>query len=107
MTICQRKVAQRVAEVGRRLNRVSTHDSLLGRAVDGWIRHRHEWTIQANVCLVKWVLKEGHAMPQLPTHANYDPFAKQKAQAKTGRIPIKVVAAETVKKPEWIRVKAG
>ena len=39
--------------------------------------------------------------------AVYDPSAKQKAQAKTSRIPIKVVAAETLKKPDWIRVKAG
>jgi lipoic acid synthetase len=38
----------------------------------------------------------------------YDATVKQKAQAKTSRIPIKVVAAETVlKKPDWIRVKAG
>jgi lipoyl synthase len=37
----------------------------------------------------------------------YDPTAKQKAQAKTARIPIKVVAAETLKKPDWIRVKAA
>ncbi len=37
----------------------------------------------------------------------YDPSAKQKSQAKTARIPIKVVPAETLKKPEWIRVKAG
>ncbi len=37
----------------------------------------------------------------------YDATAKQKAQAKTARIPIKVVAAEVLKKPEWIRVKAG
>jgi len=41
------------------------------------------------------------------TPGNYDANAKQKAQAKTSRIPIKVVAAETLKKPEWIRVKAG
>ena len=39
--------------------------------------------------------------------ATYDASAKQKAQAKTSRIPIKVVAAETLKKPDWIRVKAG
>ena len=38
----------------------------------------------------------------------YDATVKQKAQAKTSRIPIKVVAAETVlKKPDWIRVRAG
>jgi lipoic acid synthetase len=42
-----------------------------------------------------------------PTPAAYDPNAKQKSQAKTARIPIKVVPAETLKKPEWIRVKAG
>jgi len=39
--------------------------------------------------------------------AAYDPTVKQKAQAKTARIPIKIVAAETLKKPDWIRVKAG
>ena len=46
----------------------------------------------------------------LPPTATYDPSAKQKAQAKTSRIPIKIVAAEAhevLKKPEWIRVKAG
>jgi len=39
--------------------------------------------------------------------ANYDATAKQKSQAKTARIPIKIVPAETLKKPDWIRVKAG
>ena len=39
--------------------------------------------------------------------AEYDATAKQKAQAKTARIPIKVVPAEQLKKPDWIRVKAG
>jgi len=37
----------------------------------------------------------------------YDATAKQKSQAKTSRIPIKIVPAETLKKPDWIRVKAG
>ena len=32
---------------------------------------------------------------------------KQKGEAKTARIPIKVVPAPPLKKPEWIRVKAG
>jgi lipoyl synthase len=42
------------------------------------------------------------------TPPSYDPTAKQKSQAKTSRIPIKVVpAGEVLKKPEWIRVKAG
>jgi lipoyl synthase len=39
---------------------------------------------------------------------SYDPSAKQKAQAKTARIPIKILpAGEVLKKPDWIRVKAG
>ncbi len=38
---------------------------------------------------------------------NYDPSAKQKAAAKLSRIPIKVQSAEVLKKPDWIRVKAG
>jgi lipoic acid synthetase len=43
-----------------------------------------------------------------PPPAAYDPSAKQKSQAKTARIPIKVVPMEEVlKKPSWIRVKAG
>ena len=44
----------------------------------------------------------------VPTEAAvYDATVKQKAQAKTSRIPIKIVAAEVLKKPDWIRVKAG
>ncbi len=39
--------------------------------------------------------------------ANYNASAKQKSHAKTARIPIKIVPAETLKKPDWIRVKAG
>ena len=39
--------------------------------------------------------------------ASYDASAKQKSQAKTARIPIKIEAAPVLKKPEWIRVKAG
>ena len=42
-----------------------------------------------------------------PSPLPYDASAKQKAHAKTSRIPIKVVAAEVLKKPDWIRVKAG
>ena len=37
----------------------------------------------------------------------YNAAQKQKSQAKTSRIPIKIAVAETLKKPEWIRVKAG
>ncbi|MEF9995939.1 MAG: lipoyl synthase [Burkholderiaceae bacterium] len=39
--------------------------------------------------------------------AAYDATAKQKGEAKTARIPIKVVPAEVLKKPEWLRVKAA
>ena len=44
--------------------------------------------------------------PSPPSHA-YDPMVKQKAGAKLARIPIKVQAAEVLKKPDWIRVKAA
>jgi len=37
----------------------------------------------------------------------YQATAKQKAAAKLSRIPVKVEQAEILKKPEWIRVKAG
>ena len=35
------------------------------------------------------------------------PVAKEKGAAKTARIPIKVVAAQALRKPSWIRVRAG
>ena len=38
---------------------------------------------------------------------DYNPLAKQKAGAKLSRIPIKVQAADVLKKPDWIRVKAA
>ena len=38
---------------------------------------------------------------------NYNASAKQKAGAKLSRIPVKVVQGEVLKKPDWIRVKAG
>ena len=38
---------------------------------------------------------------------DYQPAAKQKAAAKLSRIPVKVEPAEVLKKPAWIRVKAG
>ncbi|MBB1162010.1 lipoyl synthase [Aquariibacter albus] len=46
-------------------------------------------------------------MPESILPPAYDPTVKQKSQAKTARIPIKVVPAEVLKKPDWIRVKAG
>jgi len=44
-----------------------------------------------------------HAPPPPATLAG----VKQKGDAKTARIPIKVVAAERLKKPDWIRVRAA
>jgi lipoic acid synthetase len=38
---------------------------------------------------------------------SYNPLAKQKAAAKLSRIPVKVEQAEVLKKPDWIRVRAG
>jgi lipoyl synthase len=38
---------------------------------------------------------------------DYNPLAKQKAGAKLSRIPVKVERGEVLKKPDWIRVKAG
>ena len=44
----------------------------------------------------------------MTTEQSYDPLAKQKGGAKTSRIPIKIVPAhEILRKPDWIRVKAG
>jgi lipoyl synthase len=39
--------------------------------------------------------------------ADYDPSKKQKGASKTARIPIKIIPAERLEKPDWIRVKAG
>jgi lipoyl synthase len=41
------------------------------------------------------------------TSKPYDATAKQKSSDKVSRIPIKVVQGETLKKPDWIRVRAG
>ena len=49
----------------------------------------------------------GTADAMTMSDTTYDPTIKQKAEAKTSRIPIKIVPAEVLKKPEWIRVKAG
>jgi lipoic acid synthetase len=45
--------------------------------------------------------------PSLAETAVYDPSAKQKSAAKIARIPIKIEPAPALKKPDWIRVKAG
>jgi len=50
---------------------------------------------------------ERNVVREAQTVENYDPMAKQKAAAKLSRIPVKVEQAEVLKKPDWIRVKAG
>jgi lipoic acid synthetase len=48
-----------------------------------------------------------HVVREAQSVENYNPSAKQKAAAKLSRIPVKVEAGEVLKKPDWIRVKAG
>ena len=53
---------------------------------------------------------EDHSSPtvrEVQSTENYNASAKQKAAAKLSRIPVKVEAGEVLRKPEWIRVKAG
>jgi lipoyl synthase len=42
-----------------------------------------------------------------PASSAYNPSEKQKGAGKTARIPIKIVPAEKLAKPDWIRVKAA
>jgi lipoyl synthase len=49
----------------------------------------------------------GESAGSNPSPSAYDATAKQKAQAKTSRIPIKVIPIEKLKKPEWIRVRTA
>ena len=48
-----------------------------------------------------------HVVREAQTVENYNASAKQKAAAKLSRIPVKVEQSEALKKPDWIRVKAG
>ncbi len=50
---------------------------------------------------------ESKTVREAQTLEQYDPSAKQKAAAKPSRIPVKVEPGEVLKKPDWIRVKAG
>ena len=47
------------------------------------------------------------AVKEIQSTEAYDPSVKQKAAAKLSRIPVKVVPGVALKKPDWIRVKAG
>ncbi len=50
---------------------------------------------------------ENQVVREAQTVENYNASAKQKAAAKLSRIPVKVEQSEVLKKPDWIRVKAG
>jgi len=50
---------------------------------------------------------DSNTVRETQTAASYDPTVKQKAAAKLSRIPIKVQAGEVLRKPAWIRVRAG
>ena len=57
--------------------------------------------------MTKESISTGQVVREAQSQENYDPMAKQKAAAKLSRIPIKVMPGEVLKKPDWIRVKAG
>ena len=57
--------------------------------------------------MTKESISTGLVVREAQSLENYDPTAKQKAAAKLSRIPIKVTPGEVLKKPDWIRVKAG
>jgi lipoic acid synthetase len=50
---------------------------------------------------------DNQVVREAQTVDNYNASAKQKAAAKLSRIPVKVEQGEILKKPDWIRVKAG
>ena len=57
--------------------------------------------------MTKESISTSQVVREAQSQENYDPMAKQKAAAKLSRIPIKVMPGEVLKKPDWIRVKAG
>jgi lipoyl synthase len=52
-------------------------------------------------------ISDNSVVREAQTVENYNASAKQKAAAKLSRIPVKVEQGEVLKKPDWIRVKAG
>ena len=50
---------------------------------------------------------ESNVVREAQSVETYNASAKQKAAAKLSRIPVKVEQGEVLKKPDWIRVKAG
>jgi len=56
---------------------------------------------------LKETMSSSEVVREAQSVASYNPLAKQKAAAKLSRIPVKVEQAEVLKKPDWIRVRAG
>jgi lipoyl synthase len=52
-------------------------------------------------------MSSNEAVREAQSLANYQAGAKQKAAAKLSRIPVKVEQGEILRKPDWIRVRAG
>src|ERR1035437_794717 len=50
---------------------------------------------------------DSNTMREAQTPEIYDPLVKQRSSAKLARIPIKVQSGEVLRKPAWIRVRAG
>jgi lipoic acid synthetase len=50
---------------------------------------------------------DSNTMREAQTPEIYDPLVKQRSAAKLARIPIKVQSGEVLRKPAWIRVRAG
>src|SRR5674476_832727 len=50
---------------------------------------------------------DSNTVRQAQTTETYDPSVKQRSAAKLARIPIKVQSGEVLRKPAWIRVRAG
>src|SRR3954469_21662888 len=52
-------------------------------------------------------MSTSNVVREAQTVETYEASAKQKAAAKLSRIPVKVEAGEILRKPDWIRVRAG
>ncbi len=92
---------RRVADRGPFYNRRAHHLGRSGFRAGQPIGHPPRALTSAPAMSTPEVVREAQST------VAYNPLAKQKAAAKLSRIPIKVEQGEVLKKPEWIRVKAG
>ena len=93
--------------VGRRRAGGASRQPRPGRSPRAWPLNSASFLTWPGAPCAGPARRHEHRAPAPESTPAYDPTAKQKSQAKTSRIPIKIVAAEVLKKPEWIRVKAG